>query len=439
MLIRSFHRFVLFAVGLTIFTETVTIIPGWVGLNKPITALLVGSALLMLAFRSARFPRNPLHYWVLAMLFSVLLGLAVGFVQGAPPDLLARMGQSYVLVIAFYFLVVVSLPTVSELRSLLWGVMLGGFVTSLTVIAGFGTAGIETVERTGGLAKDPNYFAIGAAVSIAIAVVLALSSRRRSTQILLVGASGIMVWAIVSSLSRGGYLAFGVMALFFVHRFIGFRRVGVLIPLLIVAAVIPAFLPESVIERATVFRNQGVLDSSIQNRLDQYQRSLELFSSSPVWGVGLGRSGLSEAFGGAVKRQDLRGLSARRRGHSVIHNSYLVVAAEFGLIGLIAFLGTITLSWLGFSRVIRSQRWIPESEMTDDYRLLINGAKMMQIALLGVLVASIFLDAGRFKAIWMLFALSPVLVSMASAYVVNASEQTVERQSVGTPETSPAT
>lgn len=439
MLIRSFHRFVLFAVGLTIFTETVTIIPGWVGLNKPITALLVGSALLMLAFRSARFPRNPLHYWVLAMLFSVLLGLAVGFVQGAPPDLLARMGQSYVLVIAFYFLVVVSLPTVSELRSLLWGVMLGGFVTSLTVIAGFGTAGIETVERTGGLAKDPNYFAIGAAVSIAIAVFLALSSRRRSTQILLVGASGIMVWAIVSSLSRGGYLAFGVMALFFVHRFIGFRRVGVLIPLLIVAAVIPAFLPESVIERATVFRNQGVLDSSIQNRLDQYQRSLELFSSSPVWGVGLGRSGLSEAFGGAVKRQDLRGLSARRRGHSVIHNSYLVVAAEFGLIGLIAFLGTITLSWLGFSRVIRSQRWIPESEMTDDYRLLINGAKMMQIALLGVLVASIFLDAGRFKAIWMLFALSPVLVSMASAYVVNASEQTVERQSVGTPETSPAT
>lgn len=438
MLIRSFHRVVLFAVGLTIFTQSITLVPGWVGLNKPITALLGGSALLMLATRATRFPRSTVHYWVLGMLFSVLLGIAISFVFDAPRELLLKMGQSYVLVIVFYFLVVVSLPTVSELRSLLWGVMVGGFVTSLTVILGLGTSGLSAVERTGGLAKDPNYFAIGAAISIAIAVFLGLSSKHRVTQLVLAGASAIMFWGLGASLSRGGYLAFAFMAMLFVYRYIGFRRVGLLIPVLIVVAVSPAFLPESIIERVTVFRTQGVLDNSIQNRLQQYERSLELFSSSPVWGVGLGRSGLSEAFGGAVQQQDLRALSAGRGGYSVIHNSYLVVAAEFGLLGLIAFMGIIVFSWLGFSRVIQSERWVSAAD-AHDYRLLVNAATMMQIAMLGVLVGSLFLNAVRIKSVWMLFALSPVLVSMASAYLVHARapQEVGELPGVGTPETNP--
>jgi len=438
MLIRSFHRIVLFAVGLTIFTQSITLVPGWVGLNKPITALLGASALLMLATRATRFPRSPLHYWVLAMLFSVLLGIAIGFVYGTSPELLLRLGQSYVLVIIFYFLVVVSLPSVSELRSLLWGVMVGGFVTSLTVILGLGTSGLSAVERTGGLAKDPNYYAIGAAVSIAIAVFLGLSSKRRTTQLLLLGACAVMLWGLGASLSRGGYLAFACMAALFVYRYVGFRRMGFLVPVLIVAALSVPFLPDSIIERVTVFRTDGVLDSSIQNRLEQYERSLEFFTSSPVWGVGLSRSGTSEAFGGAVGRQDLRALSARRGGYSVIHNSYLVVAAEFGLLGLVPFMGIIVLSWIGFSRVIKSERWVSEAEAVD-YRLLVNAASMMQIAMLGVLVGSIFLNAVRVKSVWMLFALSPVLVSMASAYLVNAraEREVAELPGVGTPETSP--
>lgn len=437
MLIRSFHQIVLFAVGLTIFTQTISLVPGWVGLNKPITGLLAASALVMLSTRSVRFPRNGLHYWVGAMLFSVLLGIAIAIVYGMPMEALLRLGQSYVLVILFYFLVVVSLPTVSDLRSLLWGVLIGGLITSLTVVSGLGEAGIDVGERTGGLAKDPNYYAVGASISVAIAIFLGMSTSRIGTRLFLLVASGVMLYGLVASLSRGGYLAFGMMGLLFLYRYVGIRRVGLLVPVLIVAAVVPFLLPESVIERATVFRNQGVLDTSIQNRLQQYARSLEFFGDSPVWGVGLGRSGLSEAFGGAVSRQDLRALSGTTAGYSVIHNSYLVVAAEFGLLGLIPYLGIIVFSWLGFSRVIRSERWIEPGEASAQYRLLVNAAIMMQIALLGVLVASIFLNAVRYKSMWMIFAFSPVLVSMASAYRVHAREEVPELPTVGTPESSP--
>ena len=437
MLIRSLHRVVLFAVGLTIFTQSVSLIPGWVGLNKPITALLGVSALLMLATRSSRIPRNGMYVWVLALLFAVLLGFAIGFVYGAPAELLLRMGQSYVLVIVFYFLIVASLPTILDLRALLWGVLIGGFVTALTVISGLGTAGIDVAERTGGLAKDPNYFAMAASVSVAIAVFLAMSTTRRLAQLALFGMSGVLVWGLVASLSRGGYVAFIVMGLLFLYRYVGVRRVGLLVPVLIVAAVIPAFLPESVVERATVFRREGVLDTSIQNRLQQYDRSFEFFLDSPVWGVGLSRSGLSEAFGGAVRRQDLRALAGGHMGYSVIHNSYLVVAAEFGLLGLVPYLGIIVLSWLGFSRVIRSKRWVPPSQLTEEHRVLVHAATMMQIALLGVLVGSIFLNAVRFKSMWLIFAVAPVLLSMASVYLASAQAEVEELPAVGTPESSP--
>ena len=52
---------------------------------------------------------------------------------------------------------------------------------------------------------------------------------------------------------------------------------------------------------------------------------------------------------------------------------------------------------------------------------------MMQIALLGVLVGSIFLNAVRFKSMWLIFAVAPVLLSMASVYLANVQEDGEER------------
>ena len=438
MLILTFHRIVLFAVGLTIFTQSVSIIPGWIGLNKPITALLGVSTALLLATRSIRIPRSGLHFWVAAFLFSISLGFAISLVYRAPMELLLRVGQSYILVIAFYFLLIVAIQSMSDLRTMLWGVLAGALVTSASVVAGLGGAETDALSRTGGLAKDPNYYAMGAGISIAIAIFLGISSERWSTRALLTGAAAFMLGGLVLSLSRGGYVAFAAMTLLFLFRYLPAQRLSLLVPVLIVAAVAPLMLPESVVERVTVFRREGVLDNSIQNRIQQYQRSVEMFTSSPVWGVGLGRSSVSEAFGGAIERQDLRALAAGAAGYSVIHSSYLTVAAEFGLLGLIPYLGLLLFAWLGFSRVIRSQRYAG-TDPPREYRMLVQASTMMQIAMLGALVASLFLNATRFKAMWLILAMSPVFVSMLAAHFAPAAEaEEVDALDAGlTPESSP--
>ena len=89
-----------------------------------------------------------------------------------------------------------------------------------------------------------------------------------------------------------------------------------------------------------------------------------------------------------------------------MHNSYLHVASEMGIVGLIPYLAFFGFTWFDFSRAwFLAKRRLDDPEMKELYYLAI----LCQIAFFGALIDNLFLSSLRYKSIWLLFGLSTVL------------------------------
>ena len=416
MIVVWINRAILFLVGMTMLMADVTILPK-VTVNKAVTGLLIASAGLMMALRPARLPRNTKTLWVLAFAFGLMLSAAYSALSGAPSYLL-WVGQSFVLVTAFYFLLLLSLRSLEDLRALLWGVVLSATATSVSVLASFETVGsLGTPERSGGIAGDPNFFALGASIAPAIALFLAVRSKSIGVKILLAVVSAVIFAGALMSLSRGAYVALAAMFGVFVVRFVKLNLKSIVLPATVLLCLSPLFLPDRVFDRVGTLGQNWARENSIQNRLQGYSRGLDMFLSSPILGVGIGRSHLSTRRGGAIDPWDLRGRSYKPGGEFlVIHSTYVVFAAETGLLGLVPFLVIILLSWLDFSRVwsLRKHRDFAGDRTLQE---LVYLAGTLQIALAGLAVGGLFLNATRFKAFWMVFALGTVVLNLARRHI----------------------
>jgi O-antigen ligase len=109
-----------------------------------------------------------------------------------------------------------------------------------------------------------------------------------------------------------------------------------------------------------------------------------------------------------------------------VHNAFLDVAAEEGLLGLVPFIAVTVLSWRDFTRASRAGR-----KQRGDARLQVR-AVLLQTAMLGSLLVSQFQPTQRSKGLWLLFALSTVMARMARAH------SAAERQEPRVPAVAPA-
>ncbi len=416
--IHTLHRIALFVAGLSILSGGIALIPGLVGVSKPATALLGVTTVMTLAVRRARIRLSAKHLWV--TLFSVMLlaSFVYSLTQGLPWRFLNLLALSYFSVIAFYFLLSLAVASLEDATALVWGVIAGGTIASVSVLLGYGASefGVTGEEqRTGGLSGDPNYFAMGAAASAMIAIYPLIRSRSLAVRVALVGAIAIMIAGSLSSLSRGGFIALGAASLFLVYRLVRWGHHLVLVPALMVVLALPFALPQDVRERILTLTTTSIqLDGSVQSRLAQYDRALGMFGSNPVLGVGAGRSHLSEAFGGAISRTDLRAISGRTQRHQVIHNTFLIVLVETGLLGMIPFAMIYLLTWVELSRVARLRR-SRDYRADSSLRSLVWLGGMLQAGFIALTVAGLFLSGARYKPMWMVFGLSTALLAIARA------------------------
>jgi O-antigen ligase len=427
--LRSIHRAILFLVGVSILTGGVAIVPGLLGLSKPVTALLAVSVCAQILTGSQALSLGRKDLWVLLFSLAVGIGFATSISQRLPAQFINFILVSYSLLIIFYFLLSASTQSTRDARAFLWGLLIGGTTASATVLLGYdvGAGDLTVDDRTGGLSGDPNYFAMGAVTAVMAAVYLVLHHRSWLIRAVITGCAIVMVSALFASLSRGGYLALAATVLFFMARYALWGRLRIVIPALLVALSIPFVLPARVRDRVmTLTATNRQLDVSIQSRLMQYRRGMDLFTSSPVIGVGLGRSNVSEVFGGAVDRRDLGSISGSTGRHHVLHNSFLIIAAEMGLVGLLPYVMLIALSWFEFGRVVRLR---PESRSTTidpELRECVEMAAVLQAAFLGLVVAGMFLNAARFKATWAMFALSVALLRIATVRLKLSENHAIE-------------
>jgi len=151
----------------------------------------------------------------------------------------------------------------------------------------------------------------------------------------------ICVLGLLTTYSRGSMLGFSIAAIVVIlvslKRMLKSSRLFSLIILLILITVIynwRYWMPESVINRVegtfqeSDYEDRLSYDQSSLSRLEKWRYGIEVFKSSPIIGVGF-----EQAEYYVVSKKRLKG----KIGMDV-HNAFVKIAAEMGIIGILAFL-----------------------------------------------------------------------------------------------------
>ena len=274
-----------------------------------------------------------------------------------------------------------------------------GVVMEISGVRLFGDLMYYSGLRYKGFMVDPNYWAV--LTCAAIAFFIRDVRFRRLTRVILIGIATI---ALLLSASKTGFitlLALSVLAV--VDHAVRTRRSGVALFVATVGAgLLLLWQPLLAAVRETLeqyteiapqlSRLTALLDDPVgaigggSGRYDTWSNGLEIIQASPLTGVGLGSYPLvsNELFG---------------RG-TLAHNTYLQIAAEWGLALAAVFFIWLAIRLLQVSTVVRAD--------TDDTGLLLL-RDMVAVFLIG----SISLSLNNARMFW--FFLGMMLVTLAAA------------------------
>ncbi len=185
------------------------------------------------------------------------------------------------------------------------------------------------------IVQSPNV--LGSHLALAIPICAGLAAYRRDVRERWVWAaiSLLMIPALVFTFSRGAWLAFAAAVLlgsFFFDRRVFWATVAG-------CAAVMVFLP-TISGRILAMLSPEYLEKSmLGGRLGRWLGVFDRLRGEPLFGSGPGR------YGGAV--------AARAFGTTYVDNYYARLAAEFGLLGLIVYLG-----WLGRVMAVGVGNWL---------------------------------------------------------------------------------
>jgi O-antigen ligase len=328
------------------------------------------------------------------------------------------------------FILVIVLYTrgISGARVLTWAFLLGGLFPALITIYqaisgstfqfyGFGQnvaqivvpGEIETVARPSGHVGDANFFALALIPLVPLAVYRIRFESSRWVRWFALLATFALCVATLLTYSRGGYLALAVVL--FALAIAGFIRMRMLVAAVLIVVVMLPFLPSSYTDRvgslvdivSLAFTDEATEpaptadDSSVSGRRGEVLAGVAMFRDHPLLGVG--------AHNYPEHYQEYgREIGIDRRVQRSAHSLYVEIAAETGVVGIVAFGGLVLALFMWLRRV-----WTSPA-LPDELR---DFARVLAVALSGYLLASVFLHAAYPRFLWMLAAASLAVAETA--------------------------
>ncbi|MGH2802201.1 MAG: O-antigen ligase family protein [Thermoleophilaceae bacterium] len=304
--------------------------------------------------------------------------------------------------IALLFAIVMT--TMTSARAI--QVFVGLFVVGLFASVAIDFVSTDVVTSTGadarleGSAGDPNFLAAMIVVAVVLGLGLAAATRNAPLRLALVAAVIFLSVAFVSTGSRGGFVAALLTAVAALVVFRG-RRVYVVAVLLVVVGIGVPLLAASpdTWDRLTHYDDGG------SGRVDLWTAGWRMAQDHPVAGVGFNNfRAVSSDYTrepGALERVEF----IVDRPH-VVHNTYLQLLAENGVIGLLLFVAFV----VGCTRaaLLAAKRF---EERGD--RSMGTLARAVLVACVAMLGAALFLSAAVDQRLWVLLALGPGLLAAA--------------------------
>jgi putative inorganic carbon (HCO3(-)) transporter len=252
-------------------------------------------------------------------------------------------------------------------------------------------------DRLGIGLYETNYLATILVLLVPMAFVFSAQERLPMRRALWAGCGLLLVLMVFLTSSRGGFVGLLAAGMVFVYRR---RGLGGAIAVMLVLLGSVLLLPTDLGTRAlaTVFQDAGELPAGLEqsNRahVALFWAALRMIGDSPLVGVGpLNFKSLSTLYTGLHQG-------------NIAHNSFLEIAAEFGLPALAVFVLLLASTFRTLGRVTRLAG-------SPEARELAGWAEGLRSGLTGFLVAGCFISAQYEKVLWLSVFLTIVLGAVA--------------------------
>jgi probable O-glycosylation ligase (exosortase A-associated) len=270
---------------------------------------------------------------------------------------------------------------------------------------------MEMIQGPGGMLTDRNDFALALCMGLPMLLYLGLSERRPILRRVLLMTIPLTALTVISSHSRGGFLAMGAMAGAVVWR--SRNRIGGFALLVLCAAAAWMAAPESYKTRISTIGDYQT-EGSARGRIEAWKVAGRMIAAQPVLGVGYNKF-QSEY----VSYDPNRGLESdgnpKAEGTRVAHNSYLQIWAECGTPAFLLYLGLIVLTFLDTWAVRRA------AERRYHTSWIIAYAKMFEASLVAFLVGAMFLNRAQFDLFYHFVAVVVVFGKVAREAMADTS------------------
>ena len=333
-----------------------------------------------------------------------LLGLLIVWmtVSGIWADDLGRFGSDvwhwYVAGLLFV-VVATSISGEREVRLLAAAFVAGAVLSVAFGIVDSGAAG-DAQGRFYGGSGDPNYSAAGFLAGIILAAGLLGGTRRPESRLLLSLAMVILAGGLAATQSRGALVGAGAatLAALMLYRGRRMRVLAVVGVTLSIAALIFSVSPSGW-QRLTSVQDD-------EPRSELWLVAWRMAEDHPVTGVGLNNFS-AQASDYVREPGSLRYVDLIADQPHVVHNSALQVLADTGVIGLILY-ATFALSCLGAA--VRAARVFDADRRTEAAGF----ARATAVAIVAMISVSLFLSNVTDERTWLLLALGPTLLAIAT-------------------------
>jgi putative inorganic carbon (hco3(-)) transporter len=288
--------------------------------------------------------------------------------------------------------IVATIDTVRSFRLVVGCYVAGATVSALAGMAGAtktDSAAIAASGRLSGGIGDPNFLAAVLISALLIALFALQTTKNRVHRIVLGLAALTCLAAIFLTESRGGVIGL-VVATVVAIAYAGPVRRQILISIAATAAFAVlyfSFAPPTSFQHLTTFTTDGGT-----GRSDLWTVAAKTFRQHPLIGVGAGNYTIEEPQFLVNVNQNLPRADLVLH-HEGVHNTYLHMAAELGLVGAGLFLFTIFVPLVYARRVVRM---FPRTSLRFEPII----GRGIVAGVFGMLAAFVFLSAQYEKQLW---------------------------------------
>lgn len=299
-----------------------------------------------------------------------------------------------------FFCCLVNMQNERELSILNWSVISCALILALATLVS--PAETRTARAFTTTAYDPNDLAMTLVAVFPLVLATFLSGRPKA-KIFLGVTMIIMVFALLKTGSRGGFIGFAAVGIFFLFAHItqvsAFKKYFILA---LTGSLIYTCTPDTFWDRfGTLLSGE---DYNVQTESDAYDNpgrlevwmcGLDLLQKNPILGVGAGQ--FSTAMGQTYGRYYW----------VTAHNTFLQVALELGLPGFLIFLSLLVLIWRNCQK---ARLDFSKAGYIDHF---IDLPVFIRIAVLGYVVCGLFLSQAYSVLVPLLIAYSAALAKIA--------------------------